>query len=86
MVRSGLPMSFESGLAAYEVGSTIAATQLNNGLIVIEGVIEGMLELLRSRILESLMDPPVCAADHGAIRRNRASTRPVFWHASGGCC
>lgn len=28
MVRSGLPMSFETGLAAYEVGSTIALVQL----------------------------------------------------------
>ena len=35
MVRSGLAMSFETGLAAYEVGSTIATEQLNNGLIVI---------------------------------------------------
>ena len=86
MVRSGLPMSFETGLAAYEVGSTIAARQLNNGLIVIEGVIQEMLELLRSRILESLMDPPVCDADHGAIRRIRASPRPVFWRTSVCCC
>jgi len=35
MVRSGLAMSFQTGLAAYEVGATFAAAQLNNGLTVI---------------------------------------------------
>jgi len=35
IVRSGRPMSFETGLAAYEVGSTIASAQLQNGLTVI---------------------------------------------------
>jgi predicted kinase len=35
MIRSGLPMSFETGMAAYEVGATIAAAQLHNGFTVI---------------------------------------------------
>jgi predicted kinase len=35
MIRSGLPMSFETGIVAYEVGATIAATQLRNGFTVI---------------------------------------------------
>lgn len=35
MIRSGLPMSFETGVAAYEVGATVASTQLRNGLVVI---------------------------------------------------
>ena len=35
MIRSGLPMSFETGVAAYEVGATVASAQLRNGLTVI---------------------------------------------------
>lgn len=35
MIRSGLPMSFETGVAAYEVGATVALAQLRNGLTVI---------------------------------------------------
>lgn len=35
MVRSGVPMSFETGVAAYEVGATVAAAQLRVGLTVI---------------------------------------------------
>ncbi len=35
MLRSGLPMSFETGLAAYEVGATLATTQLRIGLTVV---------------------------------------------------
>ncbi len=30
MLRAGLPMSFETGVAAYEVGATVAAMQLRN--------------------------------------------------------
>lgn len=35
IIRSGIPMSFETGVAAYEVGAAIAAMQLRNGLTVI---------------------------------------------------
>ena len=35
MLRSGLPMSLETGVAAYEVGATVAAAQLRNGFTVI---------------------------------------------------
>jgi len=35
IVRSGIAMSFETGLAAYLVGAEIARTQLRNGLAVI---------------------------------------------------
>jgi predicted kinase len=35
MLRSGLSQSFETGVAAYEVGATVAAHQLALGLIVI---------------------------------------------------
>ena len=35
MIRSGLSMSFETGVAAYEAGATVAAKQLRNGLTVI---------------------------------------------------
>ena len=35
MLQSGLPMSFETGLAAYQVGAVVAAAQLCNGLTVI---------------------------------------------------
>ncbi len=35
MIQSGLPMSFETGLAAYQVGAVVAAAQLCNGLTVI---------------------------------------------------
>lgn len=35
MVRSGIPMSFETGVAAYEVGATVAVAQLRAGLPVI---------------------------------------------------
>lgn len=35
MIRSGLPMSFETGVAAYQVGAVIAAAQLANGFTVI---------------------------------------------------
>ena len=35
MIRSGLPMSFETGVAAYQVGATVAAAQLCNGFTVI---------------------------------------------------
>lgn len=35
MIQSGLPMSFETGVAAYQVGAVVAAAQLHNGLTVI---------------------------------------------------
>lgn len=35
LLRSGIPQSFETGLAAYEVGATVATTQLRLGLPVI---------------------------------------------------
>lgn len=35
IVRSGIEMSFETGLAAYNVGAAMATMQLRNGLIVI---------------------------------------------------
>src|SRR5262245_41682635 len=35
ILRSGIPMSFETGLAAYTVGATIAEHQLGLGLTVI---------------------------------------------------
>lgn len=35
MVQSGLPMSFETGVAAYQVGAVVAAAQLHNGLTVV---------------------------------------------------
>ena len=35
LIRSGLPMSFETGVAAYEVGAVVALTQLRNGLAVV---------------------------------------------------
>ena len=35
IIRSGVPQSFETGLAAYTVGAVVAATQLRNGLVVI---------------------------------------------------
>ncbi len=35
IIRSGVPMSFATGVAAYEVGATVAREQLRNGLTVI---------------------------------------------------
>ncbi len=35
MLRSGLPQSFETGLAAYKVGATVAAHQLSLGMSVV---------------------------------------------------
>lgn len=35
IVRSGIPMSFETGLAAYNVGGAVASAQLRNGFSVI---------------------------------------------------
>ena len=35
MIESGLPMSFETGVAAYQVAATVASAQLRNGLTVI---------------------------------------------------
>lgn len=35
MIASGLPMSFETGVAAYQVGAVVAAAQLRNGFTVI---------------------------------------------------
>ncbi len=35
MLQSGLPMSFETGVAAYQVGAVVASAQLHNGFTVI---------------------------------------------------
>lgn len=58
MIGSGLPMSFETGVAAYEVGATVAATQLRNGFTVIVDAVNS---------LETARDVWRRVADHSAV-------------------
>jgi predicted kinase len=44
MIRSGIPQSFETGLAAYLVAETLAAEQLNLGISVIIDAVNGVKE------------------------------------------
>lgn len=88
MLRSGLAMSFETGLAAYEVGSTIAATQLRNGHIVIADAanyLEAGRDIWRKaadearapvKVIEVICSDPVLHRQRLASRRRGSAVYP----------